>query len=57
MKKILTTRDVCVRLQIPRYKLQYLFDARKIADVERTTTGDRIYTELDIIRIRSALSN
>lgn len=55
MNKILTTRDVCIRLQIPRYKLQYLFDARKITDVARTTTGDRVYTELDIIRIRHAL--
>ena len=57
MGKVITTRDVCIRLQIPRYRLQYLFDTRKIQDVERTSTGDRIYTEDDIKRIREALFN
>ncbi len=55
MGKILTSKDVCRRLGIPFYKLQYLFDSKKVRDVSRTTTGDRIYTEEDIHQIRKAL--
>ncbi len=55
MEKIFTSKDVCTILNIPFYKLQYLFDSGKIRDVSRTTTGDRLYTEEDIQRIRKAL--
>ncbi len=55
MGKILTSKDVCQRLGIPFYKLQYLFDSGKIRDVDRISTGDRIYTEDDIKRIQKAL--
>ncbi len=55
MGKILTSKDVCQRLGIPFYKLQYLFDSGKIRDVDRTTTGHRLYTEGDIRRIQEAL--
>jgi DNA-binding transcriptional MerR regulator len=55
MGKILTSKDVCQRLGIPFYKLQYLFDSGKVRDVDRISTGDRIYTEADIQRIRKAL--
>lgn len=55
MGKILTSKDVCQRLKIPFYKLQYLFDSGKIRDVDRISTGDRVYTEVDILRIKEAL--
>ncbi len=55
MEKIFTSKDVCRQLKIPFYRLQYLFDSGKVRDVSRTTTGDRIYTEEDIQRIRRAL--
>lgn len=55
MEKIFTSKDVCQKFKIPFYKLQYLFDSGKIKDVTRTTTGDRIYSEDDIKRIRRVL--
>ncbi len=55
MEKILTSRDVCKKLEVPFYKLQYLFDTGKIRDVQRTSSGKRIYTEDDINIIREAL--
>ncbi len=55
MEKILTSKDVCRRLGIPFYKLQYLFDSGKIRDVDRISTGDRVYTEEDIKRIKEVL--
>lgn len=55
MGKILTSKDVCQRLGIPFYRLQYLFDSGKIKDVDRISTGDRVYTEEDIPRIKKAL--
>ena len=55
MGKILTRKDVCQRLRIPFYKVQYIFDSGKIRDVARTTTGNRIYTEEDIKRIKEVL--
>jgi len=53
--KILTSKDVCRELSIPFYKLQYLFDTGKIRDVERTSSGKRVYTDGDIKVIREAL--
>lgn len=55
MEKVPTSKAVCIRLNIPFYKLQYLFDAGKIPELPRSTSGDRIYTEDDIKRIREAL--
>jgi DNA-binding transcriptional MerR regulator len=52
--KILTSKDVCRELSIPFYKLQYLFDTGKISDVQRTSSGKRIYTEEDIKVIKEA---
>ncbi len=55
MEKILTSKDVCRRLGIPFYRLQYLFDSGKIRDVDRISTGDRVYTEADVRRIQESL--
>ncbi len=55
MGRILTSKDVCMELSIPFYKLQYLFDTGKIRDVERTSSGKRVYTDGDIKVIKEAL--
>ncbi len=55
MGKVLTSKDVCMELKIPFYKLQYLFDTGKVRDVQRTSSGKRIYSEADIKVIREAL--
>lgn len=55
MERILTSKDVCRELSIPFYKLQYLFDTGKIQDVQRTSSGKRIYTDMDIKVIRKIL--
>ncbi len=55
MEKILTSKDVCRELKIPFYKLQYLFDSGRVRDVSRTSTGNRIYTEEDVMVIKKAL--
>jgi DNA-binding transcriptional MerR regulator len=53
--KILTSKDVCRELNIPFYKLQYLFDTGKVKDVERTSSGKRIYSDENIKVIKEAL--
>ncbi len=55
MGRILTSKDICRELNIPFYKLQYLFDTGKVRDVQRTSSGKRIYMEDDIKDIRQAL--
>ena len=55
MGRVLTSKDICRELKIPFYKLQYLFDTGKIRDVQRTSSGKRIYPTGDIIVIREAL--
>ncbi len=55
MGSVLTSKDVCRELKINFYKLQYLFDTRKIQDVQRTSSGKRVYSEEDIKVIKEAL--
>ncbi len=55
MGRVLTSKDICRELKIPFYKLQYLFDTGKVRDVQRTSSGKRVYTEKDIKMIREAL--
>ncbi len=55
MGRILTSKDICRELNIPFYKLQYLFDTGKVRDVQRTSSGKRIYMEDDIKDIRQTL--
>ncbi len=52
---VLTSKDICRELKIPFYKLQYLFDTGKVRDVQRTSSGKRVYTKEDIGVIREAL--
>ncbi len=53
--RILTSKDICRELKIPFYKLQYLFDTGKVQDVQRTSSGKRIYTEGNIKIIREVI--
>ena len=55
MGRVLTSKDICQELKIPFYKLQYLFDTGKVRDVQRTSSGKRIYREEDINVIKEAL--
>jgi DNA-binding transcriptional MerR regulator len=55
MTIVFTSKDICKKLKIPFYKLQYLFDTGKIQDVQRTSSGKRIYTEGDIKAIGDVL--
>ncbi len=55
MGRILTSKDICRELKIPFYKLQYLFDTGKVQDVQRTSSGKRIYTEENIKIIREVI--
>ncbi len=55
MGKVLTSKDICIELKIPFYRLQYLFDTGKVRDVQRTSSGKRVYSEEDIKVIREAL--
>ncbi len=55
MGMVLTSKDICRELKIPFYKLQYLFDTGKVQDVQRTSSGKRVYTKEDIGVIREAL--
>ncbi len=55
MGRVLTSKDICRELKIPFYKLQYLFDTGKVREVQRTSSGKRVYTEEDIKPIREAL--
>ena len=55
MRRVITSKDICRELKIPFYRLQYLFDTGKVRDVQRTSSGKRIYTEGDIKVIGEAL--
>ncbi len=55
MTTVLTSKDVCKELGVPFYRLQYLFDAGKVRDVQRTSSGRRVYTKEDIKLVREAL--
>ena len=52
-----STGDVLRILKIPKYKLYYLFESRKIidGDVFRLPNGRRVYTEKMLEKIRGLL--
>ncbi|MCP4254143.1 MAG: MerR family transcriptional regulator [Candidatus Scalindua sp.] len=55
MGRVLTSRDICRELGILPYKLQYMFNTGKIREVERTSSGWRVYTKNDVKAIKKAL--
>ncbi len=54
---LLSTSDVLRILNIPKHKLDYLFESRKLSRNDFTTLGNghRIYKESDLNKIRLAL--
>ena len=56
-EKLLSTADVLKRLNVPMYRLRYLFQTGKLKDSDfiRLGNGHRIYRESDIPRIKEIL--
>jgi len=54
---LLGTLDVLQILDIPKHKLDYLFESKKLSRKDFTTLGNghRIYKESDLNKIRQAL--
>ena len=53
--KILTAKDVCNTLNIPYWRLEYLFKAGKVSEVQRTSTNQRVFTKKDLAQIKDVL--
>lgn len=56
-EKLYTVSDVLKLLNIPRYKLIYLFDSRRLKEEDflRMPNGHKIFRESDIPKIQQAL--
>lgn len=55
--KLLTVSEVLRLLDIPRYRLNYLFDSRKLRSEDFLTlpNGHRIFRESDLEKIKEVL--
>lgn len=56
-EKLLTMSQVVQTLNIPKHRLVYLFDSRKLKAEEflKLPNGERVYRESDIEKIKKAL--
>jgi len=56
-ERILSTSEILRVLNVPSYRLDYLFKSRKLRSEDFTTldNGHRIYKESDLNKIRQAL--
>ncbi len=56
-ERLLSTSEVLRVLNVPSYRLDYLFKSRKLKAEDFTTldNGHRIYRQSDICKIREAL--
>jgi len=56
-ERLLSTSEILRVLNVPSYKLDYLFKSRKLKTEDFTTldNGHRIYRESDLQKIRQAL--
>ena len=56
-EKILSTSEVLKILNVPMYKLRYLFQAGKLSDDDfiKLGNGHKVYRESDIPKIKQAL--
>lgn len=56
-EKLLTLSQVVELLNVPKYRLIYLFDSRKLRseDFIKLPNNERVYRESDISKIRQAL--
>ena len=57
IERLLSTSEVLRRLNVPSYRVDYLFKSRKLKSEDFTTldNGHRIYKESDLNKIRQAL--
>ncbi len=57
VEKLLSTSEILNILDIPRYKLTYLFESRKLSARDFTILGNghRVYTYSDLDKIKKAL--
>ncbi|MDR4509586.1 MAG: hypothetical protein MRJ65_15390 [Candidatus Brocadiaceae bacterium] len=55
--RLLSVSEVLKRLQIPRHKLVYLFESRRLKAEEFITldNGHRVFRDEDIVKIKQAL--
>lgn len=57
-KKFYSANDICKIFNIPKYKLDYLFNSGRLKRDEFTMiSGNRIYTVEDIDKIKRALND
>lgn len=55
-EKLLSPSEVMQILDIPRHKLTYLFETRRLKSEDFTTIGNRrLYKQSDLTKIRKAL--
>lgn len=56
-ERLLSTSEILRVLNVPSYRLDYLFKSRKLRSEDFTTLGNghRIYKESDLNKIRQAL--
>jgi hypothetical protein len=57
-EKLLSTSEVLRILDIPRHRLTYLFESRKLKaeEFERLQNGQKIYRPQDLSKIRDAIA-
>jgi DNA-binding transcriptional MerR regulator len=48
-------RDICRILGIPDYKIYYLLRHGRISEPSKDSSGDFVFTESDILRIKEAM--
>lgn len=55
--QIITSGEVLKRLNVPRHRLKYLFDSRKLKreEFQKLPNGDLIFQEDDVQRIKELL--
>ncbi|MCR4321306.1 MAG: hypothetical protein NUV74_13340 [Candidatus Brocadiaceae bacterium] len=56
-EKLYTVSNVLRLLRVPRYKLDYLFDSRRLKEEDflRMPNGHKVFRESDIPKIQQAL--
>ena len=56
-ERLLSTSEILKILNVPSYRLDYLFKSRKLKSEDFTTLGNghRIYKASDLVKIREAL--
>lgn len=50
-----TSKEVCAELRIPYYRLDYIFRNRLIREPQKLASGQRIFTDADVLRLKEKL--